>query len=81
MHAQIKTRGKDSNHHYLRSQKPVPGVQLVKRSAVVEKRGSLELVATRPKPLPPVLARPLLSRRLHSGLFAEGREQATLKEI
>ena len=45
MHAQIKTRGKDSNHHYLRSQKPVPGVQLVKRNAVVEKRGSLELVA------------------------------------
>lgn len=45
MHAQIKTRGKDSNHHYLRSQKPVPGVQLVKRSAVVEKRGSLEPVA------------------------------------
>lgn len=35
MHAQIKTRGKDSNHHYLRSQKPVPGVQLVKT-----KRGS-----------------------------------------
>lgn len=64
MHAQIKTRGKDSNHHYLRSQKPVPGVQLVKRSAVVEKRGSLELL-----------------ERLHSGLFAEGREQATLKEI